>query len=75
MIIKLGHNPGFKRFASKNRVKAVKLREDSLVETSLGFLQGKKGEFLVEAAPNIRFLCAEKVFLAQFRPVKSDGEN
>jgi hypothetical protein len=75
MIVKLGQNPGFKRYVSKNkRVKAVKMRGDFLVETSIGFMKGKRGEYLVESAPRVRFTCAEKEFLAAYSPEKNDAE-
>ena len=74
MIVKLGEDPGFSNFASKERaVKAARMREDFLVETALGYLQGKRGDYVVEIAPKVRFPCAAKEFLAAYAPMAPDG--
>lgn len=74
MIVKLGEDPGFGSYASKDRaVKAIRMLEDFLVETALGFLQGKKGDYVVEIAPKVRFPCGAKEFLASYAPIAPDG--
>jgi hypothetical protein len=74
MIVKLGEDPGFEDWTSKDRaVRAVKMTQDFLVETSLGFLPGKKGDYLVEMAPNVRFPCGEGAFLGAYRRIEIDA--
>jgi len=71
MIVKLGEDPGFEEYAHRDRtVKAAKMRSDFLVETTLGFLPGKKGDYIVEIAPRVRFPCAEEAFLKSHVPVQ-----
>ncbi len=75
MIVKMGENPGFEEWASNDKaVKAIKMKEDFLVETSLGYLQGKRGDFLVEIAPNVRFPCSEDAFIAAHRRLEPHTE-
>ena len=74
MIVKLGEDPGFEEWASKDTaVKAIKMREDFLVETSLGFLPGKRNDFLVEMTPGVRFPCSEEAFLKGHARLEYDG--
>jgi hypothetical protein len=64
MIVMLDEDPGFENFALKDSaVKAVKMRCDFLLQTSLGYMPGKKGDYIVEIAPKVRFLCSEEAFL------------
>ena len=73
MIVKLADDPGFESWALNDKaVKAAKMRQDFLVETSLGFLPGKRGDYIVEIAPHVRFPCAEAEFLASHRRLEQD---
>jgi hypothetical protein len=73
MIVKLGQDPGFEDWASKDKaVKAAKMKTDFLVETTLGFLPGKRGDYIVEIAPQVRFPCSETAFLASYKPLQLD---
>lgn len=74
LIVKLGEDPGFQDYASKDKaVKAIKMEEDFLVETALGFLQGKRDDFIVEVAPRVRFPCSARDFLAAYARLAPDG--
>lgn len=78
MIVKLGQELEWEYFVRKDKlVKALKMREDFLVETYLdkGFLEGKRGDFIVEVAPGIRFPCTETHFLNGYHPVPKAGEH
>lgn len=68
MIIKLAQNLKWRCYRSTKRlVKAVKMREDFQLETSLGFVPGKKGDWVIETGKKIRFPCDEQVFLKTYR--------
>lgn len=70
MIIKLAQNLKWRSYRSNKRlVKAVKMREDFQLETSLGFVGGKRGDWVVETGKQIRFPCEESVFLKTYRPL------
>lgn len=74
MIVKLGDDPGFDEWALKGKaVKAVRMPQNFLVETSLGFLPGNRGDYLVEITKNVRFPCAEKAFLESYKRLEPDG--
>jgi hypothetical protein len=72
MIVKIGQELKWELFVRQDKlVKALKMREDFMVETYLdkAFLEGKRGDFLVEVAPGIRFPCPSKHFLESFVPI------
>lgn len=74
MLIKLDQNLKWRNFRSKKRlVKAVKMREDFLLETSLGYVEGKRGDWVVEMGHKIRFPCDERVFLKSYHPLENDN--
>jgi hypothetical protein len=71
MIVMLDEDPGFDHYALKDRaVKAVKMHADFLLQTSLGYVPGKKGEYIVEIAPGVRFPCSERAFLQSYGPME-----
>ena len=74
MIVKLGEDPGFELYANRDKaVKAVRMPQDFLVETTLGYLPGKKGDWIVEIAPKVRFPCGQEAFLATYAPMQLPG--
>ena len=73
MIVKLGEELEWDFFVRRDKpVKAVKMREDFLVETHLqkGYLQGHRGDYCVEVAPEIRFPCSAEQFLGAYVPIE-----
>lgn len=76
MIVKLGEELKWDAFVRRDKtVKAVKMPVDFLLETNLGYLPGKRGDFIVEVGPRIRFPCGSTDFLDAYLPVEqADGD-
>jgi hypothetical protein len=69
MIVKIDDTPVWENFAHRgNVIKAKKMSEDFMIETTMGWLYGKAGDYLVEVGTGIRFPCAGHDFLNSYRP-------
>lgn len=68
MIIKLREPFEWAIFSVKNRtVRAVRLLEDSMCESITGWLQGVKGQWLVEYGEGMRCIIDDESFHRQYR--------
>jgi hypothetical protein len=68
MIIKLTeHIDGEKHYLrNKRTVMAVRMKEDFMLETWIGWAQGRKGDWVVEIADTIRVPVSEAAFLKEY---------
>ena len=68
MIIKLTeHIPGELHYIRRKRsVKAVRMMEDFMLETWIGWAPGRKGDWIVEIADTIRIPVSEAAFLKEY---------
>jgi len=74
MIVKMGADPGFEYYAMRhNTVKALLMPEPFLLETSLGYLKGSKGDYVVEVALGVRFACTAIAFLKTHARLAPEG--
>ena len=77
LIIKLLEEMKWLSFSRRSRfVKAIRLVEDSIFETQQGWVQGYKGQWLVEIGEKLRANYDHEAFIRIYRPArrKGDGE-
>jgi hypothetical protein len=71
MIIKATQRMEWDYFIRRSKlVKALHMRQDFLVECAQGWVQGKRGDWLVEVAPGMRFPADDKWFQMAYKPWK-----
>lgn len=70
MIIKLTQEvPGQASYVRRDRaIKAVEMQEDFMVETWIGWVQGRRGDYLVEICDTLRFPVSAAAFLKEYAP-------
>lgn len=75
MIVKLGENVEWKMFRRKSEfVKAIRMMEDFLFETSHGWVQGYKGQWLVEIGECARANMDHESFVRNYSDERRKGE-
>jgi hypothetical protein len=68
MIVKLGESLKWESFRKRSvYVKAVRMIEDFLFETTHGWVQGHKGQWLVEVDERVRHNLDNEAFLRTYR--------
>ena len=71
MIVKLREPLAWERYESHSKlVRAIRINEDFLYETSRGYMQGRKGQWLIEHGESVRFAIDDESFKRQFRAEK-----
>lgn len=69
MIIKLHQQLPWKRFKSTRQiVGAVRMKEDFMFESRLGWQQGFKGQWLLECGEGMRCAIDDQAFSRQYKP-------
>ncbi len=75
MIIKLGESPNWEMFRKRSLyVKALRMTEDFLFETSHGWVQGYEGQWLVELGERVRHNIDHESFDRTYRVDRRDIE-
>lgn len=70
MIVKLGEELDWDYWMRReNKVKVWKAHENFRAETSIGWIEGRKGDYLVEMAPGVRLVCNEETLLKSYVPI------
>ncbi len=68
MIIKARQRMEWSYFKRRSRlVKALRMKQDFLVECAQGWVQGKRGDWLVEVAPGMRFPADDRWFRLAYK--------
>jgi hypothetical protein len=75
MIVKLGQPLEWAQFRSKqNVVKAIRItHDDFMYETKQGWMQGFRGQWLVEVGGYNRHACDDEHFNRLYIPMADDG--
>ena len=76
VIVKLAQQLKWGAYKNQKReVKAIHMREDFLYETQQGWIQGHKGQWLVELGEHLRCNLDNEAFLRHYRPAQRRGES
>ncbi len=74
MIIKMMQAMDWRAFRHRyDDVKAARINEDFIFETARGWVQGYKGQWLIEDAERQRQSSDDGAFLRSFIPIKGDS--
>lgn len=70
MIVKFGQTLEWKHFKRRNRhVKALRMIEDFMFETQHGWVQGYKGQWIVEFGEGLRCNLDDQAFVRSHQPI------
>ncbi len=74
MIVKLRQDMAWRAYRKRSRlIKALRMADDFMYETSQGWVKGHHGQWLVELGEGLRCNLDNDAFTRQYEPVP-DGE-
>lgn len=75
MIVKMGESLLWEEYQKTTTVvRAIRLQEDFYYETRRGWVQGYKGQWLVELGEGLRVSLDHEAFERSYKPMKDGGE-